>query len=60
ACRDCGGTFPGLKSRCDRCSSAHVDGIAKITQYYSRVADWNKGKIAELGDRRRHEQFDFP
>ena len=60
ACRECGGTFPGLKSRCDRCFSPHVDGIAKITQYYSRVADWNKGKIAELEDRRRHEQFDFP
>ncbi|MDI9569150.1 MAG: anaerobic ribonucleoside-triphosphate reductase [Pseudomonadota bacterium] len=60
ACRDCGGAFRGLGERCARCGSARVDGIAKITQYYSRVADWNKGKLAELKDRCRHERFDFP
>jgi anaerobic ribonucleoside-triphosphate reductase len=37
-----------------------MEGIAKITQYYSRVSDWNKGKLAELKDRRRHESFDLP
>ena len=24
-----------------------------ITQYFSRVSDWNKGKLAELRDRSR-------
>jgi ribonucleoside-triphosphate reductase len=56
-CLDCGKTTRGLKTLCAHCSSANVDGIAKITQYYSRVSDWNKGKLAELQDRFRLEHF---
>lgn len=56
-CLDCGKTTRGLKTLCGHCSSVNVDGIAKITQYYSRVSDWNKGKLAELQDRYRQEHF---
>ncbi|MFA5180688.1 MAG: anaerobic ribonucleoside-triphosphate reductase [Syntrophales bacterium] len=56
-CLDCGKTTRGLKELCGHCASANVDGIAKITQYYSRVSDWNKGKLAELQDRFRQEHF---
>ncbi|HAJ28296.1 MAG TPA: anaerobic ribonucleoside-triphosphate reductase [Syntrophus sp. (in: bacteria)] len=56
-CLDCGKTTRGLKELCGHCSSVNVDGIAKITQYYSRVSDWNKGKLAELQDRFRQEHF---
>ena len=58
-CLDCGKTTRGLKELCGHCSSSNVDGIAKITQYYSRVSDWNKGKLAELQDRFRQEHFDL-
>jgi ribonucleoside-triphosphate reductase len=30
-----------------------VEGIARITHYFSRVSGWNKGKLAELKDRHR-------
>jgi len=60
SCLDCGRTSRGIKAACDYCASVNVDGIAKITQYYSRVSDWNKGKLAELQDRRRHADFDIP
>ncbi len=56
-CLDCGKTTRGLKALCGHCASVNVDGIAKITQYYSRVLDWNKGKLAELQDRFRQEHF---
>jgi len=56
-CLDCGKTTRGLKTSCSHCSSVNMDGIAKITQYYSRVSDWNKGKLAELQDRFRQEHF---
>jgi len=60
SCRECGRTYRGRKHACDNCASTDMEGIAKITQYYSRVSDWNKGKLAELKDRRRHESFDLP
>jgi hypothetical protein len=34
-----------------------MEGIAMITQYYSRVSGWNKGKLAELRDRRPIDRF---
>ncbi|MEK7243447.1 MAG: anaerobic ribonucleoside-triphosphate reductase, partial [Thermodesulfobacteriota bacterium] len=41
------------------CGSQEVDGLARITQYYSRVSGWNRGKRAELRDR-NHNQDAFP
>ncbi|MFH1683812.1 MAG: anaerobic ribonucleoside-triphosphate reductase, partial [Candidatus Margulisiibacteriota bacterium] len=53
ACADCGKTVRGLHERCPSCSSGKIEGITRITGYFSRIPGWNKGKIAELKDRRR-------
>ena len=53
ACRDCGLTDRGLKESCSFCGSTVVEEISMITQYFSRVSSWNKGKLAELRDRIR-------
>jgi len=39
------------------CHSENVEGISKITGYFSRISSWNKGKLAELRDRKRNENF---
>ncbi len=31
----------------------HVEQITRVTGYFSKVKNWNKGKLAELKDRRR-------
>jgi ribonucleoside-triphosphate reductase len=54
-CRECGQTFRCLKDECQFCGSKDVEGIARITQYFSRISGWNRGKLAELRDRKRHE-----
>jgi len=53
ACAHCKGTSAGITGTCPLCGSRDVEGIARITGYYSRTSNWNKGKIAELRDRRR-------
>jgi ribonucleoside-triphosphate reductase (formate) len=57
SCSACGTTAAGLHRQCPSCGSADVDGIARITQYFSRIAGWNKGKLAELKDRNRPVSF---
>lgn len=57
SCRICLNTSAGLKSACPVCGSAEVEGIARITQYFSGVSGWNKGKAAELKDRYRTSSF---
>jgi ribonucleoside-triphosphate reductase len=58
-CAACGATSRGLAERCPRCASEAVDGLARITQYLSRVSGWNRGKRAELRDRRREDDASF-
>jgi ribonucleoside-triphosphate reductase len=58
-CESCGATLRGLQEKCSHCGSAEVDGLARITQYYSRVSGWNRGKRAELRDRNRNRDA-FP
>jgi len=53
ACDDCGKVTRGLVERCPHCSSANIEGITRITGYFSRVPGWNKGKMGELKDRFR-------
>ncbi len=53
-CLDCGRTMRGLRDDCSYCRSNHVDGITRITGYFTRVSSWNKGKIGELRDRYRN------
>ena len=56
-CLACNRTFRGLKEVCSFCESRDVEGIARITQYFSSKSGWNKGKLAELMDRRRDLNF---
>jgi ribonucleoside-triphosphate reductase (formate) len=56
ACLDCGKTNRGLHQHCPSCQSTHVDGITRITGYFTKVSSWNKGKLGELHERYRNEQ----
>jgi ribonucleoside-triphosphate reductase len=56
-CMDCKRTFRGIKESCIYCDSKNVEGIARITGYFSRVSGWNKGKLAELRDRKKQPDF---
>jgi len=56
-CHACGLTSRGLHEQCPGCASTEVEGISKITGYFSRISSWNKGKRAELRDRRRIEEL---
>jgi len=55
-CKVCGETFRALRNKCEFCGSEEVEGIARITQYFSRISGWNKGKLAELRDRKRYDR----
>ncbi|MFH1148169.1 MAG: anaerobic ribonucleoside-triphosphate reductase [Pseudomonadota bacterium] len=52
-CRDCGKTSRGIREKCLYCQSEKVDGITRITGYFTKVSSWNKGKLGELKDRYR-------
>ncbi|MFC1496649.1 anaerobic ribonucleoside-triphosphate reductase, partial [Candidatus Margulisiibacteriota bacterium] len=54
ACGSCGKTTRGLSEKCPHCSSENIEGITRITGYFSRIPGWNKGKIAELRDRHKN------
>ena len=41
-----------LSNKCPHCGSNHVEYITRVTGFFSKVGSWNKGKIAELRDRR--------
>ncbi|MBI5400035.1 anaerobic ribonucleoside-triphosphate reductase [Candidatus Saganbacteria bacterium] len=55
SCHECGKTARGLREKCSYCGSSQVEGITRITGYFSRIPGWNKGKLAELKDRQRVE-----
>jgi len=55
SCLDCGKTSRGLHDNCSYCGSQHVDGITRITGYFTKVSSWNKGKLGELRDRYHNE-----
>ena len=50
-CIDCGRTSRGLSEACPQCGSEEVEGITRITGYFTKVASWNPGKLGELKDR---------
>ena len=54
SCVNCGETSRGIRDACPACGARDVEGIARITQYFSRTSGWNKGKLAELRDRKKH------
>jgi ribonucleoside-triphosphate reductase len=53
SCNQCGKTTRGLKDACPYCQSRNVEGITRITGYFSKISGWNKGKLAELRERYR-------
>jgi ribonucleoside-triphosphate reductase len=57
-CNSCLKTSRGLQPTCGYCGSDEVDGITRITGYFTRVSSWNRGKRGELNDRfRSHEYY---
>ncbi len=57
ACNNCCQTSRGLKEVCPYCGSTKVDGITRITGYFTKISSWNKGKKGELKDRFRNEAY---
>ena len=56
-CNKCHRTGRGIQDTCSYCGSVEVDGITRITGYFTKVSSWNKGKLGELKDRHRNTQF---
>ncbi len=56
-CNTCHRTSRGLHSLCLYCGSKEVDGITRITGYFTKLSSWNKGKIGELRNRYRNQAF---
>jgi ribonucleoside-triphosphate reductase len=53
-CLQCSQTVRGLKDSCPHCGSNEVDGITRITGYFTKTSSWNKGKIGELKERNKN------
>jgi ribonucleoside-triphosphate reductase len=56
-CLQCGQTVRGLKDSCPHCGSTQVDGITRITGYFTKISSWNRGKLGELNDRNRNKGY---
>ncbi len=56
-CNDCGRTERGIWEKCSYCGSRRVEGITRITGYFTKISSWNKGKIGELHDRYRNQEY---
>ncbi|MBF0477192.1 MAG: anaerobic ribonucleoside-triphosphate reductase, partial [Deltaproteobacteria bacterium] len=56
-CKSCGQTSRGLRPSCRYCQSEDVEGITRITGYFTKISSWNKGKLGELKDRHRCGPF---
>src|SRR3990170_412918 len=56
-CNSCHRTNRGLRSSCAYCGSEDVDGITRITGYFTKISSWNKGKLGELRNRYRNQAF---
>jgi ribonucleoside-triphosphate reductase len=52
-CNSCARMSDGLQKKCLYCGSLDVDGLTRIVGYFSKLSNWNKSKLAELGDRHR-------
>lgn len=56
-CNACHRTSRGLQPSCSYCGSKEVDGITRITGYFTKLSSWNKGKMGELRNRYRNQAF---
>jgi ribonucleoside-triphosphate reductase len=57
SCLDCGQTSRGLTETCSKCGSGNIEGITRVTGFFSKISGWNKGKIGELRDRNKGQCF---
>jgi len=57
SCGGCGRTSRGLLDACPSCGSGEVEGITRITGYFTKLSSWNKGKLGELADRFKNGPF---
>jgi ribonucleoside-triphosphate reductase len=57
ACNRCHRTSRGLRMSCTYCGAEDVEGITRITGYFTKLSSWNKGKLGELRDRYRNQSF---
>jgi ribonucleoside-triphosphate reductase (formate) len=57
SCLLCGKTATGLDKSCIYCGANQVEGIARLTRYFSKISGWNKGKLAELRNRKANKDF---
>ena len=57
SCNVCGKITRGLRDACPHCQSDNIEGITRITGYFSRITGWNKGKTGELKDRYRSNAY---
>jgi ribonucleoside-triphosphate reductase len=55
SCNSCDRVVRGLSQTCPYCGSMDVDGITRVTGYFSKISGWNDGKRAELADRYRSD-----
>ncbi len=55
SCLDCGKTVRGLHPACPKCASPNIEGITRVTGFFSKANSWNKGKMGELKDRVRNQ-----
>ena len=51
-CLNCQTTSRGITETCPSCGSDNVEGITRGAGYFSRMSNWNRGKLAELRDRK--------
>lgn len=56
-CNSCNRTSRGLQASCSYCGSMEVDGITRITGYFTKLSSWNRGKIGELKNRYRNQAY---
>jgi len=57
SCRQCFKTARGLLDECPYCGSTDLEGITRITGYFTKLSSWNKGKLGELRDRYRNKPW---
>ena len=54
SCLSCNRTHRGMMDTCPSCGSPDVEGITRVTGFFSKTRGWNKGKLGELRDRKRN------
>jgi len=58
-CPSCRATFRGLHEVCGACGFLFVEHVARVSQYFSRKSDWNRGKVGEWKTRHRYSSSSF-